>query len=62
MNKELTALDTCNGGSDVVLREILGTSWADRYTNETDVNRKLIREIRRRQPTFFGHAINRKNL
>ena len=49
------------------LRKMQRIPWTDRKTNdqvlqETNENRKLIREIRRRQSKFFGHVMRRNGL
>ena len=49
------------------LRRMQRIPWTDRKTNdqvlqETNENRKLIREIRRRQSKFFGHIMRSNKL
>ena len=49
------------------LRKMQRIPWTARKTNEqvlqeTNEDRKLIREIRRRQSTFFGHVMRRNGL
>ena len=49
------------------LRKMQRIPWIDRKTNdqvlqETNENRNLIREIRRRQSKFFGHVMRRNGL